>query len=280
MVTRRESFPVDGPVALVVRAPAGAVEVEAVEGVTEATVELAASDEGSSRVVEEAVVELRRGGGRPELVVDIQHGFRVGSKRGLRLSIVIGKGPTIAAKVRVPAGSSLEASTEASDVIGTGMFDRAEVRTASGDVRLESVSGNATIKAVSGDVAVATVRGEASVTSVSGDTSIGVVGGPGNLSSVSGDIEVRDAASSLNVKTISGDARVASAREGSVAMQSVSGDLTLGLRSGSRLWVDARSTSGRTSSELDISDVPASEDRPLVELRAKSVSGDILIVSA
>jgi len=74
--------------------------------------------------------------------------------------------------------------------------------------------------------------------------------------------------------------RISSAKEGSFEMQSVSGDLTLGLRSGSRLWVDARSTSGKTKSELDISDAPASEDRPLVELRAKSVSGDITVVRA
>ena len=36
---RRESFPVEGPVALVVRAPAGVVEIEAGD-VSEATVEL------------------------------------------------------------------------------------------------------------------------------------------------------------------------------------------------------------------------------------------------
>jgi hypothetical protein len=279
-VTRRESFAVDGPVALVVRAPAGTVEVEAADGVTEATVSLEPADDGSAKAVEDTVVELRRGGGRPELVVDVQHGFRVGGKRGPRLSIVVGRGPSIAIRIRVPSGSSLDAATEASDVIGTGSFDRAEVRTASGDVRLDTIEGNATIKAVSGDVSVDRIAGEASVNSVSGDAVIGALGGPADVHSVSGDVEVRQADTSLKVKTISGDARIGSAKEGSVEMQSVSGDLTLGLRSGSRLWVDARSTSGKTRSDLDISSVPTSEERPLVELRAKSVSCDIVIVSA
>lgn len=279
-VTRRESFSVDGPVALLVRAPVGTVEVEAVEGVTEATVELDPHNDAALKAVEEAVVELRQGSGGAELVVDIQHGFRMGGKRGPRLTIAVGRGPSIDARIRVPAGSSLDISTEASDVVATGTFDRADVRTASGDVRLGAVEGNATIKAVSGDVFVDRIAGEANVNSVSGDAAIGTLGGPADLHSVSGDVDVREAAASAKVKTISGDARIRSAREGSFEMQSVSGDLTLGLRSGSRLWVDARSTSGKTRSELELNDAPASEERPLVELRAKSVSGDILITSA
>ena len=63
-------------------------------------------------------------------------------------------------------------------------------------------------------------------------------------------------------------------------MQSVSGDLTFGLRAGSKLWVDARSMSGKTTSELELGDEPRSTDGPLVELRAKSVSGDIRVVRA
>ena len=279
-MTRTEAFGVDGPVALVVRAPAGTVEVEAVDDLTEATVELEAADEGSARVVEEAVVELRQSGGRSELVVDVQYGFRVGAKRGLRLTISLGKGPVIAMRIRIPSHSSLDIATEASDVAATGSFDRAEVRTASGDIRLDTVEGNAIVKAVSGDVDVTRVGGEAHVNSVSGDAIIGSVSGQGDVHSVSGDVVVREAESSLKVKTISGDAKIGSAAKGEVEMQSVSGDLTLGLRQGSRLWVDARSTSGKTSSELTLSDQPASENGPLVEFRAKSVSGDIRVVRA
>src|SRR3990170_6663530 len=57
---RREAFPVEGPIALVVRAPAGTVEIEAAE-TSEATVELEAMREGAEGAIESAAVELRPG---------------------------------------------------------------------------------------------------------------------------------------------------------------------------------------------------------------------------
>jgi DUF4097 and DUF4098 domain-containing protein YvlB len=276
---RRESFPVDRPVELVVRSPAGSVEVEAAD-VSEATVELTPIRGDAEAAVEEAIVELHEGGERPELVVELEHGFRIGGRRGPRLTISAGRAPRVKVAVKVPTGSSVEVSTESADVTARGRYAAAEIGSASGDVRVEDVDGEAKVKSVSGDVTVGNVRGEASVNSVSGDASLTHVTGPGAVQTVSGDIEIGEALSSLRVKTISGDVRVGSTTEGTVEMQSVSGDLVLGLRSGSRLWIDARSTSGKTSSELAVGAEPVSKAGPLVEVRAKSVSGDIRVVRA
>jgi hypothetical protein len=61
----------------------------------------------------------------------------------------------------------------------------------------------------------------------------------------------------------------------------MSGDITVGVRQGSNLWVDARAMSGDLSSEVDLDDAPPSDDGgPLVELRATSMSGDIDVVRA
>ena len=155
---RRESFPVEGPVALVVRAPAGVVEIEAGD-VSEATVELMAERESAEGPVQDAVIELRPGSDRPELLVDIQHGFRFGGRRGPRLSIVFGSGPSVRAVIRVPAGSSVEVSSEAADVTGTGRFDRADVKSAAGDVRLDEVEGDVQVKCVAGDVTLGSIGG-------------------------------------------------------------------------------------------------------------------------
>lgn len=276
---RHESFTVDGPVKVVVRAPAGLVEVETAD-VSEATVELQPKDAGSQNAIDDAIVELRPGGRRPELVIDVVHGLRVGGRRGPRLSIIIGRGPSLRIPIRVPHGSSLDIATESADITGSGTFESVDVRSASGDVRLDVVEGEASVKSVSGDVAIDSVGGEATVNSVSGDVLVGTIARSGSLHSVSGDIEVRESLSSLNLKTISGDARVGCVSEGEVTMQSVSGDLTLGLRSGSKLWVDARSTSGKTTSDLPLGDEPPANGGPLVEFRAKSLSGDIRIVRA
>jgi hypothetical protein len=61
---------------------------------------------------------------------------------------------------------------------------------------------------------------------------------------------------------------------------SVSGDVTIGVRRGSKVYLDCNTVSGDTTSELELtSDAPAG-DGPLVEIRAKTVSGDITITRA
>ena len=100
---RSEAFPVDGPVNLIVRSPAGVVDVEAAD-VAEATVEMQWKDDGGRKAAEEATVELRGGSTRPELLVDVQHGLRFGGRRGPKVSIIFGKGPSVKVAIRVPTG--------------------------------------------------------------------------------------------------------------------------------------------------------------------------------
>jgi DUF4097 and DUF4098 domain-containing protein YvlB len=78
---------------------------------------------------------------------------------------------------------------------------------------------------------------------------------------------------------VSGDQSIDSITEGQVQLQSVSGDIRVGIRRGSGVWFDLRSTSGKTVNELEPADGPA-DDGPSVELRAKAVSGDIRVVRA
>ena len=67
---------------------------------------------------------------------------------------------------------------------------------------------------------------------------------------------------------------------GNVAAHSVSGDVQIGVRRGSKVFLDCNTVSGDTSSELELTpDAPAG-DGPLVEIRAKTVSGDIRITRA
>jgi DUF4097 and DUF4098 domain-containing protein YvlB len=115
---------------------------------------------------------------------------------------------------------------------------------------------------------------------VSGDIQIGQAQQPLVLNSVSGDVHVREAAASVTSRSVSGDQQIESVVEGEVTAQAVSGDVVIGIRRGSKLWVDANSVSGDTSSELELSgDAPAG-DGPLVEVRARTVSGDVRLVRA
>jgi DUF4097 and DUF4098 domain-containing protein YvlB len=121
------------------------------------------------------------------------------------------------------------------------------------------------------------------VQSVSGDLHAGAVHGDIRAQVVSGDVHVRDAGGSVSTNTVSGDQRFEAVQRGRMELKAISGDVTVGVRSGARVYVDANTVSGATSSEFELSDAPTpapAEDAPLVELFVKTVSGDVRIERA
>src|SRR5690348_3028917 len=89
-----------------------------------------------------------------------------------------------------------------------------------------------------------------------------------------------DVCSSDLVNTASGDQEIGSVTSGKVTLKSASGNLKVGIREGSTLWVDARSRSGEVVSELPVSELPPDGSGPTVELRANTMSGDITVSRA
>ena len=239
--------------------PAGSVEIETVDG-DETSVMLDSNDE---RALAAARVELRPRAGGQDLVVATERQALLGGL--VKISIgSLGVGSSdYRLHVRCPHGAELRVRTAAADVRALGRFARGDVQTASGDVDLGEIEGDLVLKTVSGDAVVRRVGGK-------------VVA---NL--VSGDLDVADAARSAQAKTVSGDVHLV-VRDGEVGIVSVSGDIEVGVRSGSRLHVDANSLSGDLDSEVPLADAPAggSGDGPLVDLRAKTVSGDFRVVRA
>lgn len=284
---RTETFQTPGPVALDIRLGAGEVRLETGETV-ETTVELEPlrDNDASATAVESARVELRERPDGQEIFVDVPRQRRFGF------------GAEVLVRISSPHGSSVEMKSGSADVEGRGRFGEVEVETGSGDVAFQEVEGSAKVNAASGDVQISTIGGEgrlntasgdvqvarisgaAKVNSASGDIQIGEAGGRLEANSASGDVEVREARSDVNVNTASGDQMIGSLAAGSVSLKSASGDLRVGIKQGSRLFVDAKSRSGEVSSELEVSEVAPEGDAPLVELRASTMSGDIDIVRA
>ena len=65
--------------------------------------------------------------------------------------------------------------------------------------------------------------------------------------------------------------------QGVVRLDSVSGDVSLGVRRGVAVWLDLDSASGHVRSDLGAApDVP-SDGRPVLELRGRTVSGDLRV---
>jgi len=264
----QKEFQVTGPIEAEITLAAGDVVVETrPEGAVE--VELVGHDEESQRLIEAARVELQ--GSR--LIVDVPQ------KRGRGFAIVFGRGG-IDCRVRCLEGSSVAARTKSADVTVHGTIAALTAATASGDVRADRSTGAVTAKTASGDVTVRDVGGPVTAQTASGDVDLGTVHGTITVQTASGDLTVDAAYGDVNANTVSGDQEHRAVLRGRVAAHSVSGDVTIGVRRGSKAFLDCSTVSGDTSSELDGLDGATVDDGPLVEIRAQTVSGDIRIIRA
>jgi hypothetical protein len=263
------TFETPGPLLLSLRVPAGAIEIETIDG-TQTHLELEPLDSGSREAVDEAKVDLQpRPGEGHELVVEIEE----------RRWFVVSIAPRVKVKVRCPHGADLDLKTVSADVRGDGQFGRATVKAVSGDVTLSEVSGDARAKTVSGDVRMSRVGGSVEAQTVSGDVVAHVAGGNVSISTVSGDSRIDEAGGLVTTKSVSGDQFVGSFRAGATC-QSVSGDVYVGVPRGTQVWIDANSRSGDVSSELDATEGAGETEASVAELRVKTMSGDIRIARA
>ena len=258
-----------------IRNAAGAIRIETAD-TAETTVELDAlrDDDATREAIERATIEQSGS----EVTVEVGtggKGFGVGPAW-----ISFGRTPQVGIRIRCPEGAELECFTASADVLAIGRLGDAEIKTASGDVSVEAVA-RLRVQSASGDVRATAVDGEARLQTVSGDVTLGTVGGLVTAKLVSGDFALEDGQSDVEAKTVSGDQRVDAIRQGSIKLHSVSGDVRLGVRPGTRLRIEATSTSGEIRSEFDVKDGPSGEPSGAeASLQIKTVSGDIGIVRA
>jgi DUF4097 and DUF4098 domain-containing protein YvlB len=263
---RRETYTTPGPVRLDLELPMGRIEIETVEG-DETHVELEATGE----LEENARIESFKRGQRDEVVVEVRtrHGFWISFER-----------TDVRLRVTCPPGAELDIRTKSADVEARGEYSSVDVKTASGDVYVQETSGDVSVKSASGDVRVETVGGKLEMNSASGDLKVDSVAGEADVQLVSGDLYIREAGDSVRANTVSGDQRLETVSRGRMELRAISGDIGIGIRRGSRLYVDANTLSGSTSSDVELADAPVQEgdgETPLVELFAKTVSGDVRI---
>ena len=236
--------------ALHVDVPSGRVEVRTVDG-NESVVVV----EGHERLVDDITVELEGN------TVAVRY---LGSRfAGLTFSFGrLGRADSLRVTASVPHGASGRFATASADVAVDGRLGALELTTASGDLTARGeIERDAKVKTVSGDVRIERVAGSLTCQTVSGDVDVASVGG------------------SVEARSVSGDVRVASLRQGSARFSSVSGDVEIGIASGSFLDVDAGSVSGRLVSDVPLAGAPSEDEDggPTVVVRGKTVSGDVRV---
>ena len=276
-------FDTPGSVSLHIRLPGGRVAVTTTDE-PRTSIELVPTGRRGSDAVENVEVRAEERPGGHRIVIEEKDRIRWGPIR-------ITWGADVLVRITCPPGTDLDLSGGSTDLRVEGDLGQVSVRTASGDVKLDSVQKKLQVKTASGDVDVRAIEADGTVNTVSGDIGVERVDGSLVARAVSGDARIISVRGPLTLTTTSGDARIESVESGEVTFQSVSGDARIGVSRGTRVWIDATSVSGDLQSELGLADQePATESEasedveaaegPLVPLQIKTVSGDVSIVRA
>lgn len=271
--TRTYDFETHEPVELYVELGKGSLHVTATD-TTASHVEVEGRDADH--------VEVRQDGRRLSVVDPRRRTGFFSSDNGLEVTVTI------------PLTSELALKTGSADITVDGTIGTSEIRSGSGDVRLadlagatlvETGSGDVTIevaneelrvKSGSGDVDVRHTEGASAVSTGSGDVRIGTANGPAAVKTGSGDLEVGEANTDVSMTTGSGDLMVGAAHRGRLTVKGASGDVRIGVPDGVPVWTDLTTVSGTIHSGLRSTGEPA-DGADHIELRAKTVSGDIVL---
>ena len=196
--------------------------------------------------------------------------------------------------IKVPTDSTLAVKTGSANVTATGSYRGGQVKSGSGDVTIEILDGAAVVETGSGDIRIDTADQELRVKSGSGDVRVQYAGGAIAVSTGSGDVEIGTSGASTVVKTGSGDLNIGeshddvqmstgsgdlvirTAHRGKLTAKGASGDVQIGIRKGVPVWTDITTVSGTIRSDLKGAGQPE-EGQDHIELRAKTVSGDIAL---
>ena len=278
--TPMHEFPVTGPVRLRVEFGAGHITIRAAE-TDRVSVDLRGDGDSGEALAAETVVEQRG----DEVAVEVPR--RTGFLR---------RSPQLTLNVTLPEGSRVDVRCESADLDATGRLGDTQVKSGSGDTRIERAH-ELTVQSGSGDVSVGVTDGFATLTAGSGDITARSITGPGRVStgsgdirleradgplqanSGSGDVQVDAAEGDVTANTASGDQYVRRVARGRIKLTSASGDIHVGVVDGTPVWLDVNTLSGSVTSALSGGEPPV-DGEDAVELRVDTVSGDISLARA
>jgi hypothetical protein len=202
-------------------------------------------------------------------------------------------GGSIAVTIDLPAGSRVHGAGGFADFhcdgrlgecrIKTGLgriqLDRADtliLKSGTGDITVDRVTGHAEVTTGSGDVRLRELDDSAVVKNSNGDTWVGAARGDLRVSAANGSIAIDLAHASVGAKSANGDVRLGEVERGSVVLETKLGDLEVGIREGTAAWLDVSAAAGKVHNALQAADAPE-RSAETVEVRARTYVGDVVI---
>lgn len=295
VLSRQETFPLDGRGEIQVRAGAGLVDVNLVEeaaGTAHVSIavipqegdvlsnglsgllgwvgaQIGSQVKGQSRdeLASQAVAETRIELIHNRLVVT---GPREFMPRTVPLSVTI----------VAPPGCRVSIGTDTAAASVRGVAGRLDVTTGTGAVNIDDAHDELRVSSGSGAIRVGTTHAATRVKSGTGRVSVSSVRGPSSVKSGSGDLWFGTVEADLSAKSGAGDVTVADAGVGGVSLRSGTGAIRVGIRAGVNAEVDVSSGIGHARSDLDVSRQAPPTDAPVVRLQAHTATGSAIVTTA
>lgn len=186
----------------------------------------------------------------------------------------------LAVTVTAPARSNVKVKTGSAPVTVTGEAERADVATGSGDIGLGATHGPVVVRSGSGAITLGPVPGSLQVRTSGGDVRVRSVGSSATLATGTSAVWVGAVDGDLLVRSGSGDVTIADAGSGSLEVMTGSGQVSVGVRTGTWAEVDVSSGSGTVSSELDVADAPPPDGEVTLRVRARTGSGRAVLTAS
>jgi DUF4097 and DUF4098 domain-containing protein YvlB len=259
--TANQEFPAPEPITADIRLGAGSIAVTAEDRPSAVvTVDPHDNTEASRKAAEHTEVELDGAKLRIEVPQTAGRIFR--------------RDGQVRVNLRIPLDSLVRAHVGSADIRTEGRLAEVVVQTGSGDTYVTQITGLFKADSGSGDVRADEV-GQMRVSTASGDVSATLVTGDAQIKTASGNIEIEDAQGAVQANAASGDVAIRAARGASVNIRTASGDALVGVPAGTRVWLDLSTASGKTTSELAMTDTPTEAAQLNVQVR--TASGDITL---
>ncbi len=274
------SYPVAGPAFVRIEVQMGRVEVVA-EPRDDVSVEVAPAN------------PARSGDRNAAESVRVTHsGTDISVVGPFRLNL-FGPGDSVDVVVRVPTASDASISLKygsmhLSGTLGTvrlaldygdasvARVGRADLGLGHGELRVERIGGDADVTLKSGRARIGEVTGALRLKGSDAGIDVGSIGGAADIATSTGVVHLGDAGPALTVRSAYGPVRVGRLTHGTARIEASYGEVTLGVRRGAAVWLDASSRHGLVRNELPADAGPA-EGEETLELYARTGYGDITV---
>jgi DUF4097 and DUF4098 domain-containing protein YvlB len=212
--------------------------------------------------------------------------------RAARLGALLSRTGSVDVTIALPSGSQLQGETGMGELLCEGRLGECRFKTGYGEIRLDQ-AGAVDLNSGSGDVTVDHADGGAEITARNGSVNVRRIDGPAMvrnsngaswIGEVTGDLRVNGANGAVTVdrahagviaKTANGSVRIGEVSRGAVTLETAAGCLEVGVRTGTGVWLDLNTVSGRIRNELAAAAGPDTDET--VEVRARTYVGDIVV---